>query len=207
MGGHCSLKVLIQFAFDLQAFQVEGGPSWTAHDDYDIEAIPPETSKARQLTPAAPNARPSQEQWEMLQALLIERFGLQYHFETRPGRVYWLVRSGKQLRMAAAKDTATVPYMNVMVYHGGEGNGEMVGRNTSMAWMAQRLGRILQLPVVDKTGITGSFDFDMPAPQAANADLTNATLEGLNVLGLKLKAENGAVRILVVDGAERPGGN
>ncbi len=74
-----------------------------------------------------------------------------------------------------------------------------------MAYTPQQLSRFLRLPVVDKTGITGSFDFDVPAPEEANADFTNATLEGLDTLGLKLKAERGAVQILVVDGAERPG--
>lgn len=55
----------------------------------------------------------------MLQALLIERFGLKYHFETREERVYWLVRSGKRLKMTPARDTTIVPFMTVRTFHGG----------------------------------------------------------------------------------------
>jgi len=205
--GYMPLRALIQFAFDLQAFQIEGGPEWIGHDFYDVDAIPPETSKARELNTATPNAPLSAEQREMLQALLIERFGLKYHFETREGRVYWLVRSGKRLKMTAAKDTTIVPFMTVRTFHDGVGNGEVVGANTTTTYMAQRLSRFLRLMVVDKTGLAGSYDFDVPAPEAASADLTNAILEGLEVLGLKLKAEKGAIRIMVVDGAEKPGSN
>lgn len=205
--GYSPLRRLIEYAFDLQTYQIEGGPSWIGQDFYDVDAIPPESSKARQLKPAGANAPPSGEQRQMLQALLIQRFGLQYHLETREGRVYWMVRNGKQLKLSPAKDPTLVPFMNVNVYHGGVGNGEMVGQNTSMAWMALRLSQILRLPVLDKTGIAGSFDFDVPAPEAANADRTNAALEGLETLGLKLQAARGAVTMLVVDHAERPGSN
>lgn len=60
--GYSPLRALIQYAFDLQAFRIEGGPAWIGHDFYDVDAIPPETSKARQLNPASPNAPPSSEQ-------------------------------------------------------------------------------------------------------------------------------------------------
>jgi len=205
--GYSPLRAMIQFAFDLQAFQIEGGPAWIGRDFYDVEAVAPETSPARELNPASPGMPLNSEQRLMLQALLVERFGLKYHFETREGRVCWLVRKGKQLKMTPAKDTTVAPTMVVTTYHDGVGNGEMVGRNTSMAWMAERLSRYLRVPVVDKTGIAGSYDFDVPAPEEAHADITNATLEGLEALGLKLKAERGAVRILVVDSVERPGSN
>jgi uncharacterized protein (TIGR03435 family) len=124
-----------------------------------------------------------------------------------PGLSLPAVRKGKRLKMTPAKDTIRVPFMTVRTFHDGTGNGEVVGANTTMAYTAQQLSRFLRLPVVDKTGTTGSFDFDVPAPEEANADLTNATLEGLDSLGLKLKAKRGAVQILVVDGAERPGSN
>jgi uncharacterized protein (TIGR03435 family) len=205
--GFCSLQILIREAFDLQASQIEGGPKWMEHDLWNVDAIPPEGSEARQLHPAGPSAPPGGELRQMLQSLLIERFGLRYHFETREERVYWMVRNGGQLRLTPAKDRTMVPFMNVNVYQGGVGTGEMVGRNTSMVWMAKRLSDILKLMVVDKTGIDGSFDFQIPAPEAANADITNSTLEGLRHLGLKLQAEKGPVQILVVESATTPGEN
>lgn len=195
------------YAFDVKAYQIVGGPAWIHHDGFSIDAEPPASSESSKLNPPSPNSPLSEEQRQMLQALLIDRFGLKYHFEARDSRVYWLVRTGKQLKLTKTNDPTKPPIMNVNVYHDGVGNGEMVGRNTSMAFMAQRLSEKLGLTVEDKTGLEGAFDFDLPAPEAANADLTNATLEGLETLGLKLKSVEGQVRVLVVDDARKPSSN
>lgn len=203
----CMLEWLVMFAFDLKAYQILGGPDWIHREGYSIDAEPPASSESSKLNPPSPNSPLSEEQRLMLQALLIDRFGLRYHFETREGHVYWLVRTSKQLKLTKAKDPTKPPYMNVKVYHNGVDNGEMVGSNASMALMAQRLSDILESTVEDKTGVEGSFDFDLPAPEAANADLTNATLEGLETLGLRLKSVKGKVHVLVVEDATRPSNN
>ncbi|HUN85384.1 MAG TPA: TIGR03435 family protein [Terracidiphilus sp.] len=205
--GYCTLRTLLEYAFSIQPFQIEGGPHWINEEHFEITAIPPDSSAARRLMPASIKEPPNKEQRQMLQALLIDRFGLKYHFKTKEGKVYWMVRKDKELRLTGAKDKTQLPFVNVNVYHDGVGNGEMVGQNTSMGFMAQRLSRILGVPVIDKTGIAGTFDFHVPAPESANADITNATLEGLGQLGLKLRTMKGQVQVLIVDGASKPGPN
>jgi uncharacterized protein (TIGR03435 family) len=202
--GLCSVQLMTVYAFDVREFQVVGGPKWISGDRYDVAAVAAEDSPARNLKPASIGTPPNSEQRLMLQSLLIDRFGLKYHRETREGPVYWMVRTKKKFDANPAKDKDAVPFMTVAGYHDGVGNGEMMGENTTMAYMARRLSDILRLPVVDKTGIEGSFDFDVPAPEAANADLMNATLEGLDRLGLKLKSEKGPVEYIVVDSASKP---
>src|SRR5262245_42091552 len=58
-------------AYQVQPFQVAGGPAWLASDRFDINATAPETA-----TPAQMNA--------MLQTLLAERFKLVIRRENRP---------------------------------------------------------------------------------------------------------------------------
>lgn len=201
---NCTLEMLAQFAFEAPAFRITGGPAWMRAKRYDVVGMPPEDSAARQLRPAGPNTPPTEEQREMLESLLMERFGLRYHRETRIGPVFWLVRTRKEFGGTPARDPSAPPFMSVMRYHGGEGNGEMVGRSATMAYMATRLSTILRLPVIDKTAIAGVWDFDVPAPEAANADIANATIEGLAQLGLKLKKKKGPVAYIVVDSVTEP---
>lgn len=205
--GLCSLRLMIVYAFNVREFQVTGGPRWIDTDRYDIAAIPPEGSPARKLQPSWISAPPSRDQREMLQSLLTNRFHLQFHRMTRAGNVLWLVRTKKKFGGSPSRDASTVPFMTVAVRPNGAGNGEVIGENTSMAYMAQRLSDILGLSVINKTGLEGSFDFDLPAPEQANADRTNATLEGLNRLGLKLVREKGQVEFIVVDNATPPSAN
>jgi uncharacterized protein (TIGR03435 family) len=70
--------------------------------------------------------------------------------------------------------------------------------------MARRLSDLLKLPVIDKTGVEGAFDFDVPAPEPANADPMNATLEGIKQLGLKLESRKGPVEYVVIDEVAKP---
>jgi uncharacterized protein (TIGR03435 family) len=202
--GVCSLHMMMTYAFDVRELQIVGGPSWMDKDRYDVEAIPPEDSPARKLRPASMKAPPTLEQRQMLQSLLVERMGLHYHRETRIGAVYWMLRTKRKFTPNPAKDRDEVPFMSIAVFQGGVGNGEMTGENTTMSYMALRLSSLLRLPVVDKTGIDGSFDFDVPAPEPANADMMTAAIAGLSQLGLKLHEAKGPIEYIVVDGATKP---
>jgi uncharacterized protein (TIGR03435 family) len=96
----------------------------------------------------------------------------------------------------------------------------MPARNATMGDFVSVLQRaILDHPVVDKTGLTGRFDFDLEwAPDetqfggdvpAAPDDAPSAPLFTAiqQQLGLKLTATRGPVQALVVDNAERPSPN
>jgi uncharacterized protein (TIGR03435 family) len=83
------------------------------------------------------------------------------------------------------------------------------GKNATMAMFASRLAQNLRHPVLDKTALTGSFDFKVEYAEdetqsGAAASLFRAIQDQL---GLKLEAQKGSVDVLVVDHAAKPEGN
>jgi uncharacterized protein (TIGR03435 family) len=91
---------LVAIAFRLSFWQISGGDAWVQKDTYDVQAKPPGSQQA-----SFTNLRYS---WygigderlrEMLQALLIERFQLRFHRETKTGTVFLLERNGKPLKL------------------------------------------------------------------------------------------------------------
>jgi len=91
------------------------------------------------------------------------------------------------------------------------------GRNATMGNFVSLLQRaILDRPVVDKTGLSGRYDFDLEwapdetqfggdVPPASAAAPSPPLFEAIQQeLGLKLEATKGPVDALVVDKAERP---
>ncbi|HEY1493468.1 MAG TPA: TIGR03435 family protein, partial [Candidatus Solibacter sp.] len=95
----CTLQYLIEQAFDIQTFQVSGGPGWMQDQRYDIDAKPPASSKSGKSMPGNAKTPPNEEQRQMLQSLLVERFGLKYHREIREGPVYLLLKGNKALKL------------------------------------------------------------------------------------------------------------
>jgi uncharacterized protein (TIGR03435 family) len=87
-----------------------------------------------------------------------------------------------------------------------------------MATLASHLTDLLGRPVVDKTGFTESFDFDLKfesapglAPRPANAanpsDLPDISTALQDQLGLKVKSAKAPVEVIVIDRIERPTDN
>lgn len=203
--GQSTFKMLVCDAFNLRPYQVVGGPNWTESDLYDVSAIPPDTSKSRQSNPRFINDAPSDEQREMLQSLLIERFGLKSHRESKESSVLFLERTDKPLAMTKTKHENTFPILAI----GGRGYGGMQGTDLSMQYMAKRLAVYLHRPVLDRTALTGSFDFQLPpppddSPEQSTSDFTNGILESLKQIGLTLKPGKASIDILVIDDAHKP---
>jgi uncharacterized protein (TIGR03435 family) len=147
----CTLQYLIQQAFNVQAFQVSGGPGWK-------DTKPPASSQSSHYMPPNFKVPMTAEQREMLQSLLVERFHLQYRRETRDGPVYVLARGNKPLKMTDSKDKNEYPWA------GGPGGGMLMGDglkgiNESMDDLARRLSPYLGCPVLNRTEISGSYDF------------------------------------------------
>jgi uncharacterized protein (TIGR03435 family) len=86
-------------------------------------------------------------------------------------------------------------------------DGEASGTNTTTDYMAQRFADYLQLPVVNQTGITGSYDYDLPPDEPENDNITTAVLNVVDRLGLKLKRGRGPVQSLIIDNIEQPSAN
>jgi uncharacterized protein (TIGR03435 family) len=102
--GNSTLEMLIEYAFGVQQFQISGGPPWIHDDRFNLEAIPPSTSKSSAAKPPSPKAPLNQEQREMLQALLLDRFQLKIHHEAKTGPVYLLTIGKGPLKLKEAKD-------------------------------------------------------------------------------------------------------
>lgn len=203
----CPLYYLVTQAFDIQSFQIAGGPRWIYEDRFDIDAEPPANSPSSKSNPRNPNLPPNPEQRLMLQALLADRFHLHSHRETKEGPVYLLVRTGKPLNLQPAKDPDKYPWV------GGIGGGAILGdglaaTNATMALVTTRLSAALERPVIDRTGLAGAFDFKVEyRTDDPNPDVISSLLASVQELGLKLEAAKGPVETLVIDSVEKPRAN
>jgi bla regulator protein blaR1 len=233
-----NIKFLVQFAFNLQDFQITGAPDWVSSRWYEINAIPPDDSPSRQIK--LRTAEPTPEQQLMLQSLLRDRFGLKYHFETKEGEVYILSRGNGKLQLKPTEHSILDPRAVVFGPLGGvdqlpKGNGAAAkdngavavapaqrggpdhrittpdgvtiavqGYNTTTDYLALRMSGYLQRPVLNQTGISGSYDFDVPLADPENHDMAVTVLNLANDLGLKIKRSRGPVQTLVIDHIDLP---
>jgi uncharacterized protein (TIGR03435 family) len=203
----CPFYYLVQVAFNVRPFQISGGPTWIREDRFDIEARPPESSKSLHANPAIPRLPPNEEQRQMLQTLLIDRFQLKYRRETKEGRIFVLTRTNKKLRLEEAKDKDAYPWAGGAQGGGFDGAG-VVGTNVTMPEFAERLSPYFDRPVLDKTGLEGSFDFKFTYFSAdPNPDVAASILVSLEALGLKLEPTKGPVETIVIEKVEKLAGN
>ena len=200
-----TLKMLVHFAFNLQDYQIAGGPEWTSKQRFEINAVPPDSSPSRKIKGV--NAEPTAEQRLMLQSLLRDRFGFKFHLESKEGEVYILTRGRKPLQFKPPKDSEADPRAIVMWKGGNIFDGEAVGTNTTTGYLAQTLSRWLKLPILDQTGIAGSYDFHLEPNDPENHDVVAAALSVVDRLGLKIKRGRGPIQTLVIDHVEQPSEN
>jgi uncharacterized protein (TIGR03435 family) len=202
-----TLKLLIAAAYDLNPRTISGGPSWIESDHYDIVAVTPG------------EVRPTRdEQMSMLRNLLSERFKLTFHREPKVFSIYELEvsKSGSKLKETATPNDP--PTVGPGVVH--PQRIVLPARNATTGELASLLQRaILDRPVVDKTGLSKRYDFDLEwAPDetqfggdvpTASADAPASPLFSAiqQQLGLRLVATKGPINALVVDKAERPSAN
>ncbi|HEY4084484.1 MAG TPA: TIGR03435 family protein [Bryobacteraceae bacterium] len=206
-----SLKNLLLFAWGtgigLHPSLLSGGPSWIDHDRYDIVA-----KSGEQRIPS------QDERKQMLRILLVERFQLKYHRESREIPVYALVVGKRRLKMEERRpDDGGAPFSLLM-----NGGFHLPARDVSMTQLADMLQSLISLtdpdrndlPVVDRTGLTGKFDFDLtwaPDPalsegRGAATKLTSGPDLFIAVeeqLGVKIETQKAPMNILVVDHAEK----
>lgn len=202
-----TLKLLIAAAYDLNPKTISGGRSWVDSDHYDILA----------LTPG--EVRPShEEQMSMLRNLLTDRFKLTFHREQKEFSIFELevAKNGPKLKKSTAPPDDPAALISTVYPQ----RILLPARNATMGEFTSLLQRaLLDRPVVDKTGLTGRYDFDLEwAPDnsqfggevgSASADAPSAPFFTAiqQQLGLKLIATRGPVDALVVDQAERPTDN
>jgi uncharacterized protein (TIGR03435 family) len=198
---------MIEFAWDLRDFQVTGGPGWINAATWEV------TAKVDQ--PAADwstlrNEVRNRIEQQRMQAVLAQRFALQCHFETKELPVYNLVlgKGGSKLK-ATPSDAAT---KNSLDLNGRNGENRAEAKGVTMAPVVAMLTQSLGRTVIDKTGLTGLYDFTLtytsdvdagsPASDAPSGPTIFTALE--EQLGLKLESAKGPVQILVIDHIEKP---
>jgi uncharacterized protein (TIGR03435 family) len=212
-GGHrfvvknYTLKRMVGAAYNLTQSAISGGPAWVDSDRYDILAGTPGEVR--------PNL---DEQMAMLRKLLTERFKLTFHRESKELSLYALTiaKSGSQLKESTAPPEEPSQLINRVF----PGRIQLPARNATMAQFASMMQRsVLDRPVVDKTGLSGRYDFDLEwAPDetqfggqgpTAPAELGVPDLFAAmqRQLGLRLDAAKGPVEVLVIDKVERPSAN
>ncbi|HEY2017295.1 MAG TPA: TIGR03435 family protein [Bryobacteraceae bacterium] len=199
-----TLRECILAAYEVKDYQLSG-PDWLAKERFDIVAKAPSVTSNKQF-PAA------------MQTLLAERFHLAVHRETKPTPAYALVvaKGGIKMHQVEAGHSSSKST-----------RGRMTAQAVSMPDFAAVLMRVARLdrPVVDRTGLTGHFDFTLDfnreetvTPPAAGGDDERRPPDNpaepsiftalQEQLGLKLQAEKVPIDLVVVDRCDRaPAGN
>jgi uncharacterized protein (TIGR03435 family) len=204
------LKTLICVAFNVSYWELSGGDSWTGKTPYNVEALPPENLRSSISLRHTFYGIQDERLREMLQALLVDRFQLTFHRETKTGKVFLLERTGKTLRLQPTKaiSTTTDPMANT---GGSIGFAEKwVLYNTTMPELAKFASDfLLHCPVLDNTDLTGSFDYKSPPEDwdTYQQDPVGSFQNLIGEMGLKLDSAKGPVETFVIDQAHTPSPN
>ena len=187
---NCTLDELL-----LNALQVlrrsEGGPEWVRERRFDILANAEDGTSPNNLVLA-----------QMVFQLLRDRFKLAFHKDSREVSGLALTVGKKQPDLTPAKD--------------GERKGvawgtSIVFTKVGMADFARSLSGSLNIPIVDRTGLKGEFDFTLrpdeyrsPDADVKLADRLRSSVEGL---GFRMVGEKAKVDYVIIDHAELPDAN
>jgi len=149
-----TLNALVAAAYSLSPKAISGGAPWTDSDRYDILASTPGEIQ--------PNL---DEQMAMLRKLLTDRFQLTFHREAKELPVFAITvaKAGSKLKPSAAPP-GTLPELINVIYPEEKGGVHVMlpARNATIPQFAAMMQRtVLDRPVVDQTGLSGTYDFDL----------------------------------------------
>jgi uncharacterized protein (TIGR03435 family) len=195
-----TVKYLIRLAYGVKDYQIEKAPGWIDSEPYDIAA-----------KSASGRNKNLEEEKSLLRDLLVSRFQLTTHRETKQMQVYLLVvgKNGPKLKESNDGSRTTTR----------KGCGHLAGTRLTMDVIATILSRQFERDVLNRTGLPGKYDFQLdwtpdagPCPAADGPDGATANLPSIftavqQQLGLKLESSKGPVEILVIDHVERPSEN
>ena len=219
------LRLILLDAFRLMDHQLIGAPEWTESARFDINA-----------TYQADGARTEDDARAMLRTLLADRFGLKTHREMRELPIYSLVMARKDGALGPRLVRSTIdcnqwiaekrPQMGAgsasPVAPGGKRPVCLIlttrrfitAGTRSMQDLLRPLQSMTGRPVIDRTGLTGAFDFDLQwtsGPVAPAAGPTAPADDGPSIfvalqeqLGLRLAPGRAPFDVVVVDAVRRP---
>ena len=236
------LKVLIGFAYHIPPFQMSGGDGWMTNDRWSIEA---KADNVSQIPAWAPPQIP-EVMAVRLRALLEGRFSLKVHREVRELKTYALTMGKSDSKLIAVDPppqsapgqqnvASTPPRAPAPGGLPGEPNprpgsmmagpGVIIASAVTITQMVTYLNKIMDLPVIDKTGLTGHYDIRLRfAPESTRPLSTPAPADGsisapeasgdpsifaaiVEQLGLNLRLAKEPFEVLVIDSARRPSEN
>jgi uncharacterized protein (TIGR03435 family) len=199
-----TVKLMMSLMYKIPMGKISGGPAWFENDRWDIDAKAAHASSLDDLH-------------VMFQNLLADEFKLKFHKEVKEGPVYALVmdKGGSKMKVNTTEDAFKIPMRG--------DRGVTTGTRVPMEYFSWWLGTAPLArdgrPVIDKTGLTGFYDFtlaflpdlppgfdqkELPPGMAERPDLFTALKEQL---GLRLEAQKGPVNYYVIDSVEKPAEN
>jgi uncharacterized protein (TIGR03435 family) len=227
-----NVSTLIQIAYNVKENQISGAPSWFNSDRFDIQAKPDDAAAA-EMQKLPPEKR-SEQSRQMLQSLLADRFKLKLGHETRELSVYLLTvaKNGPKFKESTLPQQqgpagSEPPRRGIMM----NGRGQLNVIDAKLDMFANVLSHQLGRVVIDKTGLTGRYDFTLhwtpdpgegpvmpggpgpgrespggapPPPEQSGPSLFTALQEQL---GLKLESQKAPVDILLIEHVEKPSEN
>jgi thiamine biosynthesis lipoprotein len=204
-----SLRDLLFLAYRVQFFQLDP-PSWTDGAYFTVVAKPP-AGATRDDLPA------------MLRTLLAERFGLQLHHETRRMAGYEVTVGPEAPKLSVSDSASPAGAMprhfdldrdgfailppgqaNVVILPPRDGVTHVTGARQTAAALCGLLSRELQQPVVDRTGLTGRYDFRLAYALESSTDPAPTLVQAVeHQLGLRMPRAKVPVDVLVIDRLSR----
>ena len=207
------IKALIQIAYGFDT-PIAGAPDWVNGTLYDIQARSDAETDAKLAKLTYNEVR--LEKRHAVQVLLKDRLGLVTHLESRNSAIYNLTVAKGGIKMTPvpalpppADGEAPTPAPPADVQAHGNAKGlEFIGTNEPMRAICGALNSQVQAPVVDKTGLTGVYNFTLQFGRdwsAGNPDSYPSIFTAVQEdLGLKLEAVHETIPNLVVDHITKP---
>jgi uncharacterized protein (TIGR03435 family) len=182
---NCTLEQLIKTAYHIKTGLLFGATAWMKSDRFDIDAK------------AAGNSDFDGD-LVMLRALLVDRFQLRFHYETRQLRTYALVLGKGGPKFQASKDQERKEAVNIRAT-------EISGTGIPFGHFVSILGAQLGNPINNQTGLSGQYDLTLKyvRDDAAGSE-GSSMLAALEDLGLKLETRTGPVEVFVIDSGDHP---
>jgi uncharacterized protein (TIGR03435 family) len=209
-----NLMVMICFAYNCKNpdRQMIGLPNWAKNQSYAIAAKPPDGFRV-----------PPPDQYRdqvrlMMRAMLADRFHLRLHTENRPESIYKLevAKGGMKLKEVEPPVPPT-PTGNVSTATRNDGSIRMIANKSTMERLIVSLTGLTGKPVVDETGLTGYYDFDVtwkgpelqdgqaPETRFGSPEVVGVLISNLqSEFGLRLASATGPVEYWVVDHVDPP---
>jgi uncharacterized protein (TIGR03435 family) len=220
---YARLVDMLMTAYDVKNFQISG-PAWMSTERYNVIAKIPEKATKEQVL-------------VMWQNLLAERFGVVLHHEAKEFQVQELVvaKDGHKLKDTTVEDpdaegppkmengVLTGPgfVTRIQMGSGGPASAHTFAKAQTLSRLTVLVGSNVGRPVLDKTGLTGKYDFELDftpnippgqllPPGGSPPPADTASEPGLSIadalqkqLGLRLVPNKAKLDVLVIDKAEK----